>query len=205
MFKSTLIICAQAVRYHLVKETNVNLNQGFDTTNSWTEVVGNIEYKRKGKVYTDRLCLLKDLCVSHFPYLYKQQDKQIAGVVGISPEKTEHNYVLRLKQSGSIDKALVSINYAKWRVLNVGNVDYDHIVDGKNGTFEYLNHGGSLWGLNIDGFLYKDQEMSDGEKTMVAVLDNTDDDIHLPKEVFNNTLNLMQKNKKEGLEFKRSQ
>jgi len=140
-----------------------------------------------GKVYNESMCLSQSteisfkrslltgkLCVEKLPFIYSHDridltgnDARVQGTVGISPLKSEHNYVWRLYNAGQIDKPIVGINYQKWgdyfkeSTVEFGKVDFDKVQVVKESVSQYKNFAKEHWGLLLDNFMYNGQKMTD--------------------------------------------
>ena len=71
-------------------------------------------------LYTGRLCVM------NFPMLHADKGMYISidnmpvdGVIGISPARTEHNFIRKLKEQHQIDDAIIGINYEPYGVAHL--------------------------------------------------------------------------------------
>lgn len=73
-----------------------------------------------------------------------------------------------------------------------GEIVYSEIEGGKDQTSFYSNMGLDRWGLLIDDFLYNDQDMTNGQRAKIALIDSGNTSIQLPSYVWQNVLVSMQ-------------
>ena len=103
-----------------------------------------------------------------------------------------------LKSQGSINDAIVSFNFEDpedWTQRSrvaFGEVVYSEIEGGEEGVNYYTNLGRQQWGLMIDDFLYDDNDMTNGQKAKIALIDTASVGIMLPEFVWHGILVTMQ-------------
>lgn len=186
-----------------------------------------LEKPYEGQVFNETMCLKQDafyqggkrtlnsgrLCIRSYPFVLADNREvvidgtPIGGVLGLSPARTNHNYVLKLKEQGIINRAIVGINYEAWgdthqrSRVSFGYIDFDEIEDGEDGANYYSNLGRDKWGLMMDDFYYNNVDMTEGQGPKIALLDSANVTIQLPEQVFDNTLVEMKKFETDGLKF----
>lgn len=157
-----------------------------------------LEDKYDGNVYNETMCLKQDafyqggertlnsgrLCVTDYPFVLADNREihldgtSIGGVLGLSPARSNHNYVLKLKEQGIINRAIVGINFEAWgdthqrSRVSFGYIDFDEIEDGEDGANYYSNLGRDKWGLMMDDFFYNGVDMTEGQGPKIALLDS---------------------------------
>lgn len=168
--------------------------------------------KLEGPVYNESMCLIHTgepgdsgsarLCVKDLPFVLASIDNDensYQGVLGLARGKDNGaSYVKALQRQGVIQDAVVSFNYENpddWSQMSqvaFGEILYSEIDGGEDGTNFYSNLGRNQWGLLIDDFLYNDQDMTNGQRAKIALIDSGNVSIQLPQFVWENVLVSMQ-------------
>ena len=141
------------------------------------------------------------LCVNQMPFVYapiaKPEGSQstLEGVLGLARGgHNQINYMGLLKSQGTIKDAIVSFNFEDpedWTQRSqvaFGEVVYSEIEGGEEGVNYYTNLGRQQWGLMIDDFLYDDNDMTNGQKAKIALVDSAGVGISLPEFVWHGIL-----------------
>lgn len=103
-----------------------------------------------------------------------------------------------MQKQGVIKDAIVSFNFEdpeEWSQMSqvaFGEILYSEIEGGVAGANYYTNLGREQWGLLIDDFLYNDQDMTNGQRAKIALIDSGNVSIQLPQFVWDNVLVSMQ-------------
>lgn len=97
-----------------------------------------------------------------------------------------------------IKDAIVGFNYedpeeiSQVSQVSFGEINCNEIEGGCENANYYSNLGRDKWGLLIDDFLYNDQDMTNGQKAKIALIDSGNVSIQLPQFVWENVLVSMQ-------------
>ena len=126
------------------------------------------------------------------------------GIVGLAPSNDERSLVKKLKDSGQIDKAIVSLNYedpsdsTQASTITFGEIDPSQIKGGEEGMNYYSNVGQGEWALLIDHLIYSGEHTHEEKEgahvvlTKQALIDSSNSSIQIPDTMFDNILKRMQ-------------
>lgn len=145
------------------------------------------EYETAGKTQNR-------ICVKDMPFVYAPMDADVnsyQGVLGLARGRhNQINFVKMLQNQGVIKDALVSLNFEDYNdrsqmsMIAFGSILVNEIEGGESGLSWYTNLGRQQWGLQIDDFLYNDEDMTNGQKAKVAIIDSRAMGIMLPEFVW---------------------
>jgi hypothetical protein len=138
-----------------------------------------------GFLYQDKLCIdpLGNKCADHFQFIALSKAKGLGadfdGILGLSnhmsADKKSANFVQTLKQSGVIDKAVVTFSVnSNGSYALFGDYNSSLVVDGEKGlhslkTYAYLpEYVGAQNNWALEG-----QSMFYGEKELKSIIDNS--------------------------------
>lgn len=121
-----------------------------------------------------------------------QNENSPQGLLGLAKGRNRLTYINLLKEQKVIQKALVGINFedpnesTSRSQISFGEIIFDEIEGGEKGANYYSNLGKDNWGLLIDDFLYDDNDMTNGQKAKIALIDSGNISIQLPQFVWDN-------------------
>ena len=103
-----------------------------------------------------------------------------------------------LQAQGAISKPIVTLNFEdpldslQNSQVGFGDILYGEIEGGEDGVNFYSNLGRDKWGLRINYLTYNGNDMTNGQKPKIALIDSAGVGIQLPEFVWQNILVSMQ-------------
>ena len=124
------------------------------------------------------------------------------GVVGLAPEQGDQNMVRQMYKDAYIPDPIVGLNFENsidthlTSSIDFGQLNYNSIVNGKDGLSYHANIGADYWALPTEMIEYGDDKMTDLKSPIRTLIDTGNSTIQLPDYIFNKVYEAMKKDEK---------